>query len=869
VRKWLFLVLIIPLIYVSACNPTRRLKQGENLLVSNNIIFEDQGKVSESELEYVLKQKPNRKIFGFIPFHLFMYNLPDPVKLAKDSTENRMKKDLQKTNLKKEIKELDSTIYQLRVRFPGTVGKERKKMEKKIEKLLVRRNEKEARVEKYKPRFGIRMREWVRNTVGEAPVVLDSFKVITSHKNLELFLFKKGYFNNEVRDSVAIDSIKKKAKTFYFITFNEPYVIDSFYYQVDDPKLARQIDFAKENTVIKPGDNLNYDKLNEERERITTFLKDKGYYFFSKEYIYFDADSSRNNKVKVTMSVKNMLKSDPSNPDSLIEVPHHKYLINNVFVNTEFDPRMANIDSLKIKYDTLFVEDHYFIYLDKLKFNPVTLLDAIYINKTYTYRAKEVEATYKKLSSLGVFKSVNIQFELNPDDPTQTSLNCHINLVPTKKQAISLEANGTNKSGNLGIMGNYTYKNKNTFKGAETYRFSITAGIEAQQLLANEDESVLGESNALNPLNTFNTIEFGPEMSLFIPKILTPIQFDALRKIAKYQSPKTVFSATLNYQNRPDFKRVVQDVSLGYDWRKGEFITKYFQLLSISAIKITPDSNFTARLNQINDQFLLNSYRDHFILGSQASWTFNNQNQNKLKNGVYLRISADVAGNGMRLIYDWRGVPKDTSGRIFGIRFAQYLKTDTDFRYKIVFNKSSSIVYRMAGGIGVPFRNFDDALPFEKSFFAGGSNGLRGWRARTLGPGSYTPLRTTFDKIGDILIEGNLEYRFDLFDFFEGALFVDAGNIWNLKENPARPGSGISTEFYKEIAMDAGIGLRFDLDFFIVRFDFAIPIRDPAMFEGERWIFEEKPNTNLYLTTNGAGAYKARVNWNLGIGYPF
>lgn len=855
---------------MSACKSTRRLQEGENLLVGNKIILDEEGTVSASDLDYVLKQKPNRKIFGFIPFHLFMYNLPNPEKLKQDSTENALKKEERKKKLKTEIEELDSLIFQTRLSIPGTTGKERKKLEKKVEKMLVDRNEKEEKVEKYKPRFGIRVREWLRNSVGEAPVVLDSSKVISSRKNLTIFLFKKGYFNNVVRDSVGVDTSRKKARVYYFVELNAPYIIDSFAYKVSDPKLAKQIEISKENSLIKPGNNLDFEKLDEERARITTFLKDKGYYFFSKEYIYYDVDSSMNSRrVKVTMGVNNMLKSSAANPDSLTEVPHRRFLINEIYVNTDFDPRVANIDSLKDKYDTLLSEEHYFIYRNNLKFKTSTLLDAIYINKTYTYRAKEVEATYKKLSSLGVFKSVNIQFELNPDDPTQSSLNCYINLVPNKKQSITLEANGTNKSGNLGIMGNYTYKNKNSFKGAETYRFSITGGLEAQQLLANEDESILGENTNIKPLKTFNTLEFGPEMSLFIPKILTPIRFERLKKLSKYQSPKTVFTATLNYQNRPDFKRIVQDVSLGYDWRKGDFITKHFQLLSISAIKIEPDSSFTARLNQINDQFLLNSYRDHFILGSQASWTYNNQDQNKLRNGLYLRISADVAGNGMRLLYDWRGVPHDSSGTIFGIRFAHYVKMDTDIRYKIVFNRSSSIVYRMAGGVGKPFRNFDDALPFEKSFFAGGSNGLRGWRARTLGPGSYTPLTTTFDKIGDILIEGNLEYRFDLVDFFEGALFVDAGNIWNLKENPARPGSGFSTDFYREIAMDAGLGLRFDLDFFIVRFDFALPIRDPAMFEGERWIFEKKSNTNNYLITNGADPYKARLNWNLGIGYPF
>jgi outer membrane protein assembly factor BamA len=199
-----------------------------------------------------------------------------------------------------------------------------------------------------------------------------------------------------------------------------------------------------------------------------------------------------------------------------------------------------------------------------------------------------------------------------------------------------------------------------------------------------------------------------------------------------------------------------------------------------------------------------------------------------------------------------RPVNESNSYELLGIQYAQYVKTDIEARYYINFNEASKMVFRSYGGIGFPGKNFNQALPFEKSFFVGGSNGLRAWKARAVGPGSYVDSLNSLDKIGDIAIEGNIEYRFDLFGFIEGALFVDAGNIWNIKENEARPGSGFSSKFLSELAIGTGIGLRLDLSFFVVRFDFAVPIKDPEFPVGDRWTFDIR-----------------RTNINVGIGYPF
>ena len=569
------------------------------------------------------------------------------------------------------------------------------------------------------------------------------------------------------------------------------------------------------------------------------------------------------------MGVNNALKPMPNNPDSLIEVNHQRYMIADIFINTDYDPVLANDMRRADLYDTIYnaeTLEHYIIYnnLIGLRFTPHVILESIYINKAYMYRAKEVEATFKKLASLGVFRTINIQFQINPKDPTGTSLNCYIYLQPNKRQSLSLESNGTNRGGNLGISGNFTYKNKNTFRDAELFKLSISGGLEAQQVLANEDESLLGAGSGFK---AFNTLEFGPEISLYFPKFLVPFNVVKLEKTA---SPKTVFTATLNYQNRPDFNRVIQEISFAYEWNGKNYISHYLVPTKISVVKIHKDSAFAAKLDLISDQFMQNSYRDHFILGNQYSFTFNNQDPNHpTRNTVYFKFGIEQSGNLFRKGFELAGMPKDSVATIFGIQFAEFVKTNIDFRYNQNFNKSSRMVYRLAGGVGIPQRNFNQALPFEKSFFAGGSNGMRGWKARTLGPGAYRPTSFSFDKIGDIMLEGNLEYRFELFGFFEAALFVDAGNIWNINPNPDRPGSGFSTKFYTEIAMDAGIGFRFDLGFFLIRLDVAMPMKDPQLESGERWLWEDKPISNQWFRDRGLQDYKASPNLNLGINYPF
>ncbi|MCI5059176.1 MAG: outer membrane protein assembly factor, partial [Flavobacteriales bacterium] len=421
--------------------------------------------------------------------------------------------------------------------------------------------------------------------------------------------------------------------------------------------------------------------------------------------------------------------------------------------------------------------------------------------------------------------------------------------------------NGTHRSGNLGLNANLTYRNRNLFHAAEILEFKSTVGFEAQRATISgniENEQIYG--------NVFNTFEYGFESTVYIPGMLGP--FKKIRE--KLLKPKTNFTFLYNYQLRPGFERNIFNFQYRYSWSLKETNQLSYSPLDISTIKIQLDSAAQARLDGLNNPFLTSSYQDHLIFASKLGYTYSNQNIKKGGNYMYFRTTFESAGNALRLFdttFD-RPANEDGTYNIFGIQYAHYLKTDVDLRLYYRINKFSNIVYRFYSGVGFPLRNFQ-VLPFEKSFFAGGANGIRAWQARTLGPGSYTdPGATTIDKIGDLQLEGNVEYRFKILKLLEGAVFGDIGNIWVLKERETDRREGAVFDinrFYTQVGVGSGIGFRLDLSFFIVRLDWGIKIYDPAMASGEEWIYQPK---DKYRELFNQEKYDYSTI-NLGIGYPF
>jgi outer membrane protein assembly factor BamA len=790
--------------------------------------------VSEDELAAILKQKPNRKII-IGKFHLWLYNR---------SNQSRIDRRI---------------IVQ------------EEKIIRKNEKIKNKNERKLAKDPYYEPKdtldrkktFGESLR-----SAGEAPVILDSLKILKSVKQMNLYLIKKGYFNNDVTSQVEIlaDSSEKrrhqqKAIVHYTVTPGIPYKISSYKRQINDKSISEVLKSLKLDSLIKVGNNFDTDVLEAERKRITKHLLDHGYYYFNQEFIFYRVDSTLGNrKVSLSLGIQNFKVKDVEN-DTLLDKPHKAFRLGTIEVFADEQPKeVYRSDYAKVNIDGIDVYHQY-----KLKIKPSLIVNSILFKEGELYKKTLEESTYRKFMSLGTYKSVSMRYDTLGGD-----LNVKIFLEPSKAQTFNVATDGTQTNGLFGIEGSMTYAHSNVFGGAEKLQISISGGIEMQRLVFASDSSsgVIGSDvSSVNEIaKTFNTLEFGPKLSLTIPRMLF-IQPIVERIVGRrLSSPKTEFSGSLNFQNRPDFKRSIEEFSFGWIYHEKPAVTIRYSPLIISAISIEKSEEFQQRIDELNDRFLAASYQDHIIAGGKLSYIYNGQNEKKVKNTFYFQTTFESGGNLLRGIYNAIDKPYDNevteSYDLLNIRFAQFVKFSGDFRYYLPIARKSKVVYRLAGGIGIPLANLSEALPFEKSFFSGGSNGIRAWKARTLGPGSYRDPDLRFDKIGDIQLEGNVEVRFPLISWMEGALFLDAGNIWLLNEDSLRVGGKFDkNEFISEIAFGAGIGLRLDLDFFVIRLDVAAPIKNPSLIKGQRWIWEEQWNDERKLFY--------RPQFNLGIGYPF
>lgn len=697
------------------------------------------------------------------------------------------------------------------------------------------------------------------DVVGEPPVVLDTTKVEESKERINRLLAQRGYFDNVIEDTIIYK--RKKAYVHYKIRANQPYRINNFFITTKDPNISRRLDGdLGEKSLIKEGGILNIEQLDKERDRITQELRKVGYYDFNKDFIRFEVDSTLGqNRTDIVMDIRT-----PSTTEGDSIKQHKRYRVNNIIVYSDYKINADTASYIKVEYN-----DMQFAYFEEVTVKPKILTQSIFIREKAFYNVNRVEDTYKRLTALKIFSSVNIQFVKVGDD----QLNCIILLTPAKIQTFSVESRGTNRGGFLGTALNFTYRNRNAFRGAEMFEVSMNGGLESQPTLT--EDRFDDESGLINDFY-FNTIEFGPEVSMYFPKFFFPMDHE---KISKTANPRTVFTASYNFQQRPDFIRNLSRISMRYQWNESVTKQHIINPIEISVISVEKSRLFRERLEEFNDLFLLTSFQDHMIVSSRYTFLFNNQSLTKVKDVFYYRGNIEFAGNILRGIHNMIDAPQDDIGsyRIFDIRFAQFVKLDNEFRYRKIINNKSSFVSRLAAGAAAPLNNLG-VLPFEKGFFVGGANGLRAWRPRTIGPGSYfdSDPRLRFDKIGDIKLEGNVEYRFKLLKMLEGAFFVDAGNVWLVNEDEIREGGKFQAEtFLSEIAIGGGVGARFDFNFFLIRLDFAMQLKDPSLNPGERWVHQPKDNYNAFIAEYNAAKgtdfnnYRPRINLNLGIGYPF
>ncbi len=797
-QKYILLCWVAITILGSGCSPTRKLQEGEYLLVKNKVA-NDSKHVSKSELEAFIRQKPNRKILGVFRFHLQVFNLVDVQKL--NASIDRVTEKNNQRNARRALK--------------GKDPKDRRRS----------------------------FWEWLRD-VGEAPVVFDQLMASKSADQLEIFLQSKGHFNAIVRDTVVIDTNKRKAVVNYLVTSGVAYKVRKLEYDIQDPKLARLVKPETDRSrILESGMFYDADKFQKERERIDRLLKSNGYYAFADDYVRFKADSALgSNEVDLTLYIEN-----PTRKDSITvkDKGHQTYVIRNIYVDTDYDPKQPNASR-----DTLFYNGIYFITKDKFIHRPEMLHDKLFFTEGDLYRVRRSELTYQYLSGLRAFRLINISFKDFVEQDGRHVLDCIIHLSSSMRQSYAVEAQGTNTEGNLGLAGTFTYQNKNLFRGAEIFEFKLKGGIETQVVSSNVVDQPIWKGLP------FNTLELSPEVSLIIPKFLAPFRTD---KILRYGNPKSIISLAYNFQQRPDYTRSIFTARFGYLWAQNQSMQHRLNPMEVNFVNIyNEDARFLERIDGLRDELLRNSYRPHLTTTTNYTLTYSGQKLSKRDDFSYVRLRLESSGNLLRGIMAAAQAEKDTTGsyRIFDIPFAQYLKYEIDFRRYIIPNASSMVVLRAYHGLGYPLLNLG-ALPFESSFFAGGANGIRAWPARSLGPGGWIDSLDLGDQFADIKLELNIEYRFNIYRWFKGAIFADAGNIWLVNPDKDRPNANFDfTRFYKEIAFGIGLGLRLDFNFFVIRVDVAKPFHDPNKQEGQRWVVDDFSE-------------RSPINVNIGIGYPF
>lgn len=687
--------------------------------------------------------------------------------------------------------------------------------------------------------------------IGEAPVLYDEFQTQKTKDQLQIYLRNKGYYNAVVKDSLEINKTKKKLNLVFDISAGKPYRIRRYSYSVKDKPMELVLMNDSANQLLKRGDVFDLDILNAERQRIATFFKNRGYYKFAEDFVSFDADSNLSrHQVDLTLKIDN----PRSTVDATREGQHQKYKIRNYLINPGFKTLDLTGDQQEQKLDTLVENEYRFIYSGELKYRPVLFYNVNRMKDSTWYSLQNAEKTYRALNRLKQFKLINIGFnetnELLAD--SIPLLDCKMQLSPLPRQNFSVDVEGTNSSGNLGVAGNLNYQLRNVFGGAEVLDIQLRGARERQQAKLNESSF------------NFNTQEFGFESSLTIPKFLS---FITSKRLFSFQIPETKFSAGYNFQRRPDYARTITNLRFGYNWKTSEFRFHTLSLVDLNYVHLY-DQN-PAFINSIRDLYIRSSFTDHLIFGSNYNWTYNTQNINKREDYEYFRINLESAGSLLSLysklvnkakINETDTITHETSSyyQILNTRFAQYVKGDFEYRYGHMIDKTSSVVGRAFFGIGVPFGNFN-VLPFEKKYFTGGANGIRAWQVRSLGPGSYkAPPDAYPNQSSDIKLEANLEYRFKLFWRIESAFFMDAGNIWAINYKDNREGAVFKVDqFYKQIAVGTGFGLRFDFTYFLFRLDLGMKMRDPSLPEGRRFI----PG-NYKLSSD-------QFNLSFAIGYPF
>lgn len=837
-------------IIISGCDSVKRVPKGKKLLTKNEILVN--GKKSKDEnVVNQLYQQPNSTLLGY-HLRLNLYNLANP---NPDST------------------------YQAKFRNnPG-------KYERKSKWLSAKQVDRLGQSFLY---HGIH--EFLKKT-GEPPTIIDTAKTSKSIIRLKYYYFINGFFS--VKANYKLDSLApKKAKIKYTLTTGSPYIIDSLKTSISTKVLDSMFQANKSNSFIKSGNQYKLEDFENEKNRITTQFRNNGVYHFQPTYVTFDADTlNSNNKVNTNLIINDFSVQEK---DSLRTEPFKMYKISDVNIYTDYSSKNSN---LKITDSTTYNNFHLYSHT-KLKYKPSAITDAVFITKGSLFADYKTVLTSRYLNNLKIFIYPTILYEVDKRDSTAHSLIAKVYLSPRKKYSFGAKLDVTHSNiQDIGIAGSISETIRNVFNGAETLEISARGNIGSSKDLANPKN------------NFFNVSEYGLDVKLNIPRIFSP--FSTEKIIPKSMLPSTLIATGISTQKNIGLDKENITGFFSYNWIPKKNNTARLDLFNIQYVRNLNKENYFnvykssySALNDIGKTYNINpnyvdvntgdliiekgttGFTNDVLSGSTSlnssdpiytavnsieerrirltendfilatSYTFSKTTKKDLKdNNYYLfRTKIESAGTLLSLVSGAAGLPKNQNGNydIFNLEYSEYLKTELDYIKHWDLSKEKEFAVRTFFGIAIPYGNSNN-IPFSRSYFAGGSNDNRAWQPYSLGPGSSGAIND-FNE-ANMKIALSCEYRFKIVNSLKGALFIDAGNIWNIKDNVA-DAKATFTSFndLKDIAIGSGFGLRYDLSFFVIRFDFGFKTYNPANEISKRW-FQEYNFAHTVL--------------NFGINYPF
>ncbi|WP_296701610.1 BamA/TamA family outer membrane protein [Algoriphagus sp.] len=681
--------------------------------------------------------------------------------------------------------------------------------------------------EKENPGF---INRFLNKKFGEEPVYLSDVDQARTEELILNRLENRGFFYGSASSETFRD--EKYGDVTYKAIISQPYILREIELDRDSLQIEHDIKSLLSSSKLQPGSRFDLNTLNQERDRIDEGLKKKGYYDFNSDYLIFEADtniSDSSRLFKLYLRLKNNIPENGLLPFRVDQIQ--------VFPNYSLDENAE-------KLDTVSLDGKEFIQ-GELTFKPKLLNDYILIEKGENYDPDKSRLSSNRLSSIGNYKFVNLRYEEIGGLDTSGHLSANFYLSPMTKRSVRAELLGISKSNNFaGPALNLVYRNRNLFQGGETFNLTGKIGYEFQ--VAGGDRSKL------------HSLELGLRADLIFPRV---IFFVPIKEKFSYSVPKTKISIGTEYLSRGGLYKLNSfSSSYGYFWNANQYAYHEINPISINIVNLSETSpEFDEILN--NNPFLKKSFEQSFIAGINYTFNYNKINDRFRTHGYFLGLGLDFAGNAINGL---EKILNKENGKVFGLEYAQYAKMDIDLRYRFNFTNTQTIATRLFAGVGVPFNN-STSLPYSKQYFSGGPNSIRAFRIRSIGPGSYMPEEfndnSYFDQSGDIRLEGNIEYRFPMVSYLKGALFLDAGNVWLMNENEALPGGKFSSNWWKEIAVGTGFGLRVDIEFFVIRFDLATPLRKPFLQEGERWGNSFDFGSKTWRREN--------LIFNFAIGYPF